>query len=116
MYKVTGTRIELTRGDTFRAKVTMSKDGVEYKPSDEDIVRFALKHKNMDVGKGRYTDRTPLITKVIPNDTQILHLEPSDTKKMEFGEYVYDIEITFESGDVDTFIDNATFVLAPEVD
>ena len=45
-----------------------------------------------------------LINKVIPNDTLELHLEPEDTKKYNFGDYVYDIQITFANGDVYTFI------------
>jgi hypothetical protein len=45
----------------------------------------------------------------------ILHLEPDDTKGLGFGEYVYDVELTFANGDVDTFINNARFSLVPEV-
>ena len=97
MQKVTDTKIELTRGDTFKAQVVMVKYGEEYTPQDGDTIRL-------------YNNE-----KVIPNDTLSLRLEPSDTKPLGFGEYVYDIEITFADGDVDTFINNAQFVLVPEV-
>lgn len=115
MQKVTDTKIELTRGDTFKAQVVMVKYGEEYTPQDGDTIRFALKRPNMDGMRSEYSDENPLIEKVIPNDTLILRLEPSDTKPLGFGEYVYDIEITFADGDVDTFINNAQFVLVPEV-
>lgn len=52
---------------------------------------------------------------MIPTSTMILHLDPEDTKDLGFGEYVYDVELTFANGDVDTFINNAKFILAPEV-
>jgi uncharacterized membrane protein YkoI len=45
----------------------------------------------------------------------ILELEPSDTKILDFGSYVYDIEITFKDGTVDTFITEANFKITPEV-
>ena len=101
-------RITLTRGDTLKTKVGMTyKTGDVYTPSEGDSLRFALK-KN-------YKDEEPLILKTIPIDTCILHLEPNDTKDMKFGSYVYDIEITFANGDVDTFIDKKEFVLTEEV-
>ena len=46
----------------------------------------------------------------------VLRINPADTKALGFGEYTYDIEITFANGDVDTFIHEARFILAPEVE
>ena len=65
--------------------------------------------------ESEYKDPVPLIEKDIPISTMILNLEPEDTKPFGFGEYVYDIELTFANGLVDTFINNETFILAPEV-
>ena len=45
----------------------------------------------------------------------ILELEPNDTKTLDFGSYVYDVQITFADGRVDTFITEAVFKLTPEV-
>ena len=46
-----------------------------------------------------------------------LDIIPNDTKRLPFGDYVYDVEITFgNTGRVYTFINNAKFKLAPEVD
>ena len=91
-------QITLTRGDSFYTTVGMrykiSKE--PYTPVATDEIRFAVK-KN-------YDDAEPLITKEIPYDTLILHLAPADTKDLPFGDYVYDIQLTDENGEVDTFI------------
>ena len=114
-YKITGTKIELTRGDSFYCLIMISKDGSPYEPQEGDVIRFAMKKGTMTSLKDSYISRTPLILKTIPNDTLVLSIEPDDTKNLKFGQYVYDIEITFANGDVDTFINNAVFELLPEV-
>ena len=109
MYKVDGNSIKLTRGDSFYTLVTMKRKdtGEEYIPQEGDVIRFGLKKSAEQT--------TCLIEKIIPNDTLILYLEPNDTKSFSFGKYVYDIEITFANGDVDTFINNADFNIVTEV-
>jgi hypothetical protein len=109
MLKINGTTITLTRGDTLLASLEISDaEGNTYTPSEGDVIRFAMKKS--------YSDSACLIEKQIPNDTLMLSLDPSDTKDLPFGSYVYDIEITFESGAVDTFIDKATFRISEEVE
>lgn len=112
---VKGREIQLTRGDTLQVLVTITKDGEEYTPQDGDSVRFALKHEKLNAKRTDYKDEEPLIIKDIPIDTMILELEPEDTKDLDFGTYVYDIEITFEDGVVDTFIPAARLNLTEEV-
>jgi len=108
MQKINGTEITLTKGDTFKAIVTMKTiDGKNYTPSENDVIRFAMK-KN-------YNDENVLIEKVIPNGTLLLELTSTETKNLNVGNYVYDIQITYENGDVDTFINMATFTLTKEV-
>ena len=108
MYKIDGTTITLTRGDSFYVQVVMkNEDKTDYTPQPGDSVRFALKK--------RYQDAEPLILKQIPTDTLILHLIPEDTKELPFGKYVYDIELTKANGDVDTFIYESIFEIAKEV-
>ena len=112
MLKVKGTTVTHTRGDTADLLVTMIKtlpDGSKepYTPEEGDVVRFAL--------SDHYDDETPLILKEIPIDTLVLHLDPEDTESLEFGEYVYDIELTNSDGDVDTFIERAKWKLTEEV-
>lgn len=109
-FKVTSNNtIYLTRGDTFKATISISNpDGTPYEPIDGDGVRFALK-KNIE-------DSHCLINKDIPLDTMILELKPVDTQHLEFGTYVYDIQLTKANGDVDTFITASKFKITKEVD
>lgn len=114
-YKIDGTRIELTRGDSFYCVVSLSRGNEPYTPAEGDRIRFALKRAVLAPLGGDFDDARPLILKTIPNDTLLLHLAPADTKGLSFGSYVYDIELTFASGDVDTFIADAPFELTREV-
>lgn len=99
-YSVSGTMITLTRGDTFSALITITD-------LNGDRIRFAMKND--------YNDETPLLIKEIPIDTMILTLNPEDTKHLPFGKYVYDIELTKATGEVDTFITKAILKLTEEV-
>lgn len=107
-YTVSGTMITLTRGDTFTALITITdSEGNQYVPVKGDRIRFAMKTD--------YKDGAPLLIKEIPIDTMILVIEPEDTKPLAFGNYVYDIELTKVTGEVDTFITKATLKLTEEV-
>ena len=109
MQKISGKTIILTRGDTMRIKLNIKKyDGEDYIPSEGDAIRFALKK--------RYSDPEPLLLIPIPTDTLILEINPNDTKSLNFGIYVYDIQITYANGDVDTFICKQQFRIEEEVD
>ncbi|MBP5595035.1 MAG: hypothetical protein J6Y02_06610 [Pseudobutyrivibrio sp.] len=108
-FKVKRNTIFLTRGDTFKAHLSINNpDGSVYTPVEGDTVRFALK-ENIE-------DQECLIFKNIPIDTMLLVLDPQDTKELEFGTYVYDIQLTKANGDVDTFITASKLKLTAEVD
>ena len=48
-YKVSGTTITLTRGDTFMAQISITQsNGDPYVPSEGDSVRFAMKSNYTD--------------------------------------------------------------------
>lgn len=114
MYKVTGTTITATRGDTVLIQVGMTRGGTAYTPQEGDRVRFALKSE-LKRDKTNFVEANPLINKAIPIDTMILRLDPEDTKPLKFRGYKYDIEITFADGVVDTFICDSDFIVTPEV-
>lgn len=108
MVKINGTTIEMTRGDSVYIDLSLTySDGTEYVPTDGDSIRFAMKRD--------YTSIAPKLTINIPIDTLELHIRPEDTKNLNFGKYVYDIELTNAYGDVDTFIAEATIELCKEV-
>ena len=109
MQTIKNNRITMTRGDTLKATVEIKNpDGTAYEPVEGDVFRFAMK-KNWD-------DTESLLTVTIPNDTLLLHIEPNDTKDLDYGEYGYDIQLTHANGDIDTFIAGATIELTEEAD
>lgn len=113
--------IYLTRGDTADLVVEpIVKDHETgeryiYQPVDGDTVRFALKRDRLKADKSDFVDEEPLFTKDVPIDTMTLLIEPEDTKNLPFGNYVYDMELTFSDGAVDTFIEDSPFYLTREV-
>lgn len=108
MVKVKNNSIEMTKGDSLYVEVGIFRaDGTAYDPQEGDEVKFGVKLNEKQ--------ENLLIEKVIPNDTLLLHLNPEDTKTLAVGKYVYDIQLTFANGDIDTFINKADFKLVAEV-
>lgn len=114
-YKVSGNAIQLTRGDTFNAEIKLYQGQHEYVPVEGDVIRFAVKGPAMKAGREDYMDAEPVLLKVIDHETMTLEIEPNDTKGLAFKEYVYDLEITFADGTIDTFITASPFIITPEV-
>lgn len=114
MVTVCGNAIYMTRGDTLRLQVDIMVDGEAYTPQEGDVVRFAMKHSALNRELTEYTDREPLVEKTIPNDTLVLELVPADTQDLGFGQYDYDVQITFADGTVSTFI-SSQLTLTKEV-
>lgn len=106
---ISGTTIRMTRGDTLRVTLQLKDDdGNEYVPQEGDSIRFAMKRT--------YEDEEPLLLKSIPIDSLEFVLNPEDTKSLpQPSSYVYDMEITYANGDVDTFITKAKLMLTEEV-
>lgn len=115
MFRIDGTAITLTRGDTLLAQLSIEYDGEPYVPMEGDSLRIAVKHQELNDARTDYRDKEPLIKKNIPVGTLLMRLDPEDTKPLGFGKYAYDVEITFASGRVDTFI-FGTLTLTKEVD
>jgi len=110
LYKVNGTTITMTRGDSLVVLLDLENaDGTAYEPVDGDYIRFAVK-KTFD------DSVPPILVKEIPTDTMKLILDPADTKQLTYGRYRYDIQITTADGFVDTFIDRAVLAITEEVD
>ena len=107
MNEVKGTSITLTKGDSFYSVITLKRGENTYTPQEGDVITFGVKKSEFDT--------TALISKIVPNDTLLLYIAPSDTKQLQTGTYVYDLELTYANGDVDTFINKAKFNLAAEV-
>ena len=110
MVKITGTTIRMTKGDTLPITLLLEDEfGRDYIPDEGDRIRFVVKQ---DIN-----DKEPLIEQEIPTNSLFLRLPPSATKELEAPEtYVYDMEITYANGDVDTFINKGKLILVEEVD
>lgn len=108
MLVVYGHEITMVRGDTANLTLTLYDGCNEYYPQEGDTIRFAVRKAYNDGG-------ACAIVKTIPVDTLTLTLEPSDTKTLPEDKYVYEIELITGDGEIDTFIDNGTLKLKPEV-
>lgn len=99
--------IKLTRGDTAYLTVSVkTNDGEPYTVKADDVLTLTV--------KSDYADKEALIEKKITGDTTF-HIKPEDTKGLEFGIYVYDVQITTADGDNFTVIADKKFKVANEV-
>ena len=106
MFSISGTTISITRADTgiFTLDIANSQ-GQPYDYSNDEVL-FTVK-KNV-------YEKTALIQKEVQYGENITIL-PSDTEKLSYGAYVYDVQITTAGGVVDTVRPPSQFVILPEV-
>ena len=104
MLTIRNNTITLTRGDTARIDLTLSKDGESYDYSADTVV-FSVKK----------TTSTPtyIMQKTVTDG--VIYIAPDDTENLSYGDYVYDVQLTTQSGDVCTVIPPSKFTLATEV-
>ena len=103
--------IHLTRGDTARLTVDLDiefEDGTKqpYSVQNDDVLTLSVKKRKKDF--------KPCIEKVVKGSADF-HIKPEDTADLDFGSYVYDVEIRTAEGDVYTVIENKTFKIGVEV-
>lgn len=99
--------IELTRGDTARLTVPITDDeGQTYTMQATDTLTMTV--------KSSVNDSEPSFQKIVTGDNTI-HIEPADTAGLNFGKYIYDIELCTADGDVYTIIEKTTFKIREEV-
>lgn len=101
-------KIRLTRGDTAYLTINIIDDatGEPYVMSAEDALALTVKKT--------VNDATASFQK-ISTGTNAFHIEPEDTKSLEFSAYKYDVQLTKGNGDVFTVIAPSTFEIMPEV-
>ena len=98
--------IRITRGDTGYFSVKLFKDGKDYTLGDKDTLVFSVKR--------RTTDSETLIRKELLAST-LIRINPVDTKDLQYGTYYYDVQVTFENGDVNTVVQPTRFIILEEV-
>lgn len=106
MYKIDDDQnIFLTRSDTCSLKLSVVDDNETPYDYSNDLVQLTVKTTS-------YTSDI-VIQKNIIGDT--FKIEPSDTKNLLYGKYLYDVQIITNLGDVYTVIPPCNFVLTDEV-
>lgn len=108
MFRITegirGPTITLTRGDYASFHIDIFDEaGFPYELQEGDKVIFTVK---------RNTRTREIFIQKEGIDIEIL---PSDTENANYGTYVYDVELTYSNGHVDTFVGPANFVISEEV-
>lgn len=100
--------IKLTRGDTARLTVNIKQQpgGETYEIQPTDILTLSIRKKPTDA---------PIVVQKVITGFGTFHIEPSDTEGLEFGKYVYDVQIKNEFGDIYTVIVPTRFELLEEV-
>ena len=99
--------IELTRGDTARLTVDLTDD------EDQEYIMRSTDTLTMTV-KTSVKDSEPCFQKTSTGNNMI-HIKPEDTAELDYGKYVYDVELHTEDGDVYTVIEKSEFKLRDEV-
>ena len=104
MLKIKGTEITLTRGDTARISLAVTRDGRPYDFSADTVVLTVKRSPG-----------TPDILVQRQAVDGVIYIAPSDTDALEPGTYVYDVQLTTAGGDVCTVVPPSRFILGPEV-
>lgn len=109
MLSLVGTSIKMTRGDTgtFKLIIKDPTTGGVYTPVEGDAVIFTVRND-----KKNCPDCAPLLRKEFANGQ--VTLNPDDTQYLKYNTYLYDVQITFASGAVNTII-GGTLTLLSEV-
>lgn len=100
MLSISGTNIKLTKGDTLTLNLALTdQQGEAYEPEQGDAIRFAVSTGYL--GEHYYELH---YEQNVPTDTLTFTMPASETAKLAYKEYNYDIELTHNDGCIDTVI------------
>lgn len=97
----------LTRGDSARVRCTLRTDKVVYEMQDGDKIMFGV--------KADYDDAECLFEREYTENPFVLSIDPADTKSLDFGVYVYDMQFVAANGFTRTFYEKKRLKLTEEV-
>lgn len=98
--------IKLTRGDDITlAIVLIDQNGNEYDLQEGDELIFSVK-------KDFRSKETVLCKHIYTKQLLISH---EDTVGLDFGNYIYDVQLHFSSGQIFTVISPSKMIILPEV-
>lgn len=100
----------MIRGDSekFTVEVT-DEDDISMLKSGATVyftVKYSTRSDNNLIQK---------IVKSFPNNEAIIEIDPFDTKHLDYGTYVYDIQFTSNTGYVKTLVSARAFTIGGEV-
>lgn len=104
--KVKNNDIIITRGDTEGILIRFR----DYVPTSEDKFEMTVRKSIQSPDKLLHK-----VGQLMENGTVLIKIDPSDTSGLDFGQYVYDVQATFGSGEVKTIIKPAKFFVGGEV-
>ena len=105
MFKIANNTIQITRGDTGIFTLALTSAGQPYDYTDDQVL-FTVK---------RNVNTTEIVFQKTVLYGENVTIEPQDTASLNYGNYVYDVQVTTASGVVDTVITPSAFVVLPEV-
>lgn len=107
MIKIVDGNIYLTRGDSAILDITIKdEEGATWTPKTGDKVIFAMK-------KAAINPAVLLQIEAVEGVTDII-INPSDTKDLTIGQYIYDIHVKLSGGDIYTVIADKIFEIGKE--
>ena len=106
MFKISGNTISITRGDTGIFSLNIKNaSGQDYDFSSDTVL--------LTVKKDTFT--TDKVFQKTVTYGENITIAPSDTANLNYGEYVYDVQLTTAGGIVDTVIPPSKFIVREEV-
>ena len=103
----------ITRGDDAYLDLELRQQTFPYDiyefDSSDSAVLSVRKSRDEDV------DNDNPILLQIPFENGRFHIRSEDTKDMDFGNYSYDVQVTFSDGRINTVIGPNIFRILPEV-
>lgn len=109
MFDITGiteTDIRITRGDSATLTVELFDDSGKYDLKPGDKLQLCAK-KN--VNDSQYA------INITADEYATFAFEPDDTKNLEFGTYLYDIQLTLKDGKIYTVIPLSHIIITEEI-
>lgn len=98
--------IKMIRGDS--EAITVSCEQQPFETGDK--VTFTVRKSRKDTTKHIRKDVTEFV-----EGKALITIDPQDTDNLEFGDYIYDIQITRADGTVKTIVRPAVFTVELEV-
>lgn len=102
--------MSMVRGDDeeFSLSIKISEQRLEL--GEGDILKFTVRKTPLSKEKLIYKEVSEF-----SEGNALFIIDSKDTQELDFGEYVYDIELTRENGKIKTLVNCSCFIIEEEV-